>query len=84
MNLRIKLVVLPLVLTIFLFSTKSSNGAGVHPSLHPNCHHQIDYSKFKLKVYYPPPYDREVWHYQHPKSNAVQKQSQFFLGKWHL
>ena len=29
----------------------------VHPSLHPNCHHQIFYAKFKLKVYYPPPYE---------------------------
>ena len=24
----------------------------VHSSLHPNCHHQITYAKFNLKIYY--------------------------------
>ena len=37
---------------------------GVHPSLHPNCHHQIIFGKFNVKIYYPPPYLREVWHYK--------------------
>ena len=32
----------------------------VHPSLHSNCHHQIVYVKFDLKVFYPPPYERTV------------------------
>ena len=36
----------------------------VYSSLHPNCHHQITYSKFNLKIYYPPPYEREIWHYE--------------------
>ena len=27
---------------------------GVHPSLHSNCHHQITYAKFNLKIHYPP------------------------------
>ena len=27
--------------------------SGVHSSLHPNCHHQITYAKFNLKIYYP-------------------------------
>ena len=35
----------------------------VQPSLDPNCHHQIIYAKFNLKVHYPPPYEREVWYY---------------------
>ena len=38
--------------------------SGVHSSLHENCHHQITYAKFNLKIYYPPPYEREVRHYQ--------------------
>ena len=46
--------------------------SGVHSSLHPNCHHQITYAKFNLKIYYPPPphtpYEREIWHYE--KANA--------------
>ena len=32
----------------------------VHSSLHENCHHQITFAKFNLKIYYPPPYEREV------------------------
>ena len=38
--------------------------SGVHSSLHPNCHHHITFAKFSLKIHYPPPYEREVWHYQ--------------------
>ena len=36
---------------------------GVHHSLHQNCHHQIIFAKFNLKVYYPPPYERKIFHY---------------------
>ena len=36
----------------------------VHSSLHQNCHHQILYAKVNLKVCFPPPYEREIWHYQ--------------------
>ena len=42
--------------------------SGVHSSLHPNCHHQIVFAKINLKNYYPPPYEREIWHYE--KANA--------------
>ena len=35
----------------------------VHSSLHSNCHHHITFAKFNLKIHYPPPYKREVWHY---------------------
>ena len=45
--------------------------SGFHPSLQPNCHHQIIYAKCKLKVYYPLPYEREVWHYQNADFNAI-------------
>ena len=44
--------------------------SGVHPSLHSNCHHQITYAKFNQKIHYPPPYVREIWHYQ--KANIDQ------------
>ena len=30
--------------------------SGAHPSLHPNCHHQIIFAKFNLTIFYPPPY----------------------------
>ena len=32
--------------------------SGVHPSLHSYCHHQINHAK----VFYPPYYERTVWH----------------------
>ena len=52
--------------------------SGVHHSLHPNCHHQIIYAKFNLKVYHPPPYEREVRHYQSADSNAIEKAITYF------
>ena len=41
---------------------------GVDSSLHPNFHHQIAFAKMNLNICYPPPYEREIWHYE--KSNA--------------
>ena len=36
--------------------------SGVHSSLHANCHHHITFTKFNLKIHYPSPYEREIWH----------------------
>ena len=47
--------------------------SGVHSSLHENCHHQITYAKFNLKIYYPPPHKREVWHYQKANVENIRK-----------
>ena len=47
--------------------------SGVHPSLHPNCHHQIIFAKFNLKIYYPPPYLREVWHYKEANADFIKR-----------
>ena len=33
--------------------------SGINSSLHKNCHHEIIYAKFNLKIYFPPPYERE-------------------------
>ena len=30
----------------------------VHPSLHPNCHHQIVYANFNLKIHFTSPYEK--------------------------
>ena len=49
---------------IFTSQPNLSVESGTLPSLHPNCHHQIIYTKFNLEVLYPPPYTRKVWHYQ--------------------
>ena len=47
--------------------------SGVHPSLHPNCHHQIIFAKFNLNIYYPPPYLREVWHYKEANADLIKR-----------
>ena len=49
---------------IFTLQPNLSVESGTQPSLHPNCHHRIIYAKFNREVLYPPPYTREVWHYQ--------------------
>ena len=47
--------------------------SGVHFSLHANCHHQIVFAKCDLKIYYPPPYELEVWHYQEADSILIRR-----------
>ena len=44
---------------------------GFHPSLHPNCHHQIIYSKFNIQIYYPPQCCREVWHHNDANTELI-------------
>ena len=45
--------------------------SGVHPSLHPNYHHQIVFAKFNLQIYYPTPYSREIWHYKQANTELI-------------
>ena len=47
--------------------------SGVHSSLHPNCRHQIIFAKFILKIYYPPPYSREVWHRKEANADLIKR-----------
>ena len=42
-------------------------------SLHPNCHHQIVFAKFNLDIVYPPPYEREIWHYQKANIDLIKR-----------
>ena len=51
----------------------------VHPSLHSNCHHQIIYAKFDLKVFDPPPYERTMWHFSREKSDHIKKAINLFV-----
>ena len=49
---------------IDLIFTNQSNlvtESGIHPSLHPKCHHQIVFAKLNLNVEYPPLYERLIW-----------------------
>ena len=47
--------------------------SGVHFFLHENCHHQVIYEKINLKVFYPSPYKREIWHYQRANVDLIQQ-----------
>ena len=53
--------------------------SGVHSSLHPNCHHEIIYAKFNPKIYYPPPYEREIWHYEKANVDHIRRSIDEFL-----
>ena len=58
---------------IFTSQPNLSVESGTQPSLHPNCHHQIVYAIFNLEVIYPPPYTREVWHYQDSDVDLIRR-----------
>ena len=47
--------------------------SGVHSSLHPNCHHQIVFAKINLKIYYPPPYERDICHYEKANADLIRR-----------
>ena len=52
--------------------------SGLHLSLHSNCYHQITHAKFNLKIHYPLPYEREIWHYQKVTTGQIRKAIQQF------
>ena len=56
-----------------IFQPNLVRESDVHSSLHASCHHQITYAKFNLSVIYPPPYEREVWHYKLGNSDYIQR-----------
>ena len=61
--------------------------SGVHPTLHLKCHHQIIYSKFNLKIEYPPPCTRKIWNYSRSETDLINRSienfdwSKLLLGK---
>ena len=55
--------------------------SGVHPSLHPNCHHQIIYAKFNLQIYFLPQCYLKVWHYNDANTELVRRAVDHFNWK---
>ena len=53
------------------FPPKPCYEVSCHSSLHPNCHHQLVFAKFDLKMFYPPPYKREIWHYNNVCTDII-------------
>ena len=58
---------------IFTSQPNLSVESGTQSSLHPNCHHQIIYTKFNLEVICPAPYACEVWHYQDSNVDLIRR-----------
>ena len=52
--------------------------SNVHASVHPNCHHQIIYVNFNLKIAHPPPYERTVWHFKQANSDHIKRFIEIF------
>ena len=52
--------------------------SGVHPSLHSKSHHQIICAKCDLKVFYPPPNERNVWHFSQANSDHIERAINLF------
>ena len=46
----------------------------VQSSLHQNCYHQIVFARFNLKVAFPTPYKREVWHFKKANFDHIRKE----------
>ena len=45
----------------------------VHSSIYSNCHYQIIYAIFNLKIYYPSPYERKIWYYNKANVDLIQQ-----------
>ena len=52
--------------------------SGVHPSLHPNSHHQIIFARFNLGILFPPPYFPDVWHYHDANTDLIRRAIDMF------
>ena len=68
----------PCIDLIFTSQPNMVIDSAVHASLHANCHHQIIYAKFDLKIIYPPPYERTVWHFKHTNSDRIKRSINIF------
>ena len=72
---------------IFTNQPNLIRGSGIHPTLHPTCHHQLIYSKLNLKIEYPSLYTREIWNYNRAETDLINRsiesfdRSKLFLGK---
>ena len=47
--------------------------SGVQFSLHQTFHHQTVFARFNLKVVFPPPCEREIWHFKNANVDHIRK-----------
>ena len=50
----------------------------VHPSLHPNRHHQTVFAKFNVIIFCPPPCKQLAWHYQQGNTDFTKRVIELF------
>ena len=58
---------------IFMNQPNLIMDAGVHPSLHSKCYHQVIYEKLNLQIDYPSLYTREAWDYGKAQFDLINK-----------
>ena len=58
--------------------------SGVHPSLHPNCYHQIVYGKFNLKINFPHLTNEKYGITDKGTLNLLEEQLMNLIGREHL
>ena len=63
---------------IFLSQPNLISDSGVLPSFFDTCHHQITFAKIGLNFYHPPPYEREVWSYDHGNIGQINRAISLF------
>ena len=66
---------------IFTTQPKLVVESGVRLSSHPDCHHQIIFAKYNLKIHYPPPYFRQVSDYQEGDTKLIRRVIDLFDWK---
>ena len=54
----------------------------VHPSLIPECHHQINFTKLSLKCPPPPPFNRRVWHHKRADEESIRRAIDGYNWRW--
>ena len=52
--------------------------SGVHPSLHPNCFHEIAFAKLNLKIDYPSLYECLIWDYKKANEQLINRAIDIF------
>ena len=66
---------IPRLVLISIFTSQPNLivDSGFHPSLHPNCHHQVVYANFNLEIHFPSPYQREICHYRQGNAALIRR-----------
>ena len=57
---------------------------GIRASLDPFCHHQIIYCKVNFRIPPPPPFERNIWHFNRANTPAITKSMASFPWVQHL